>query len=131
MSEQISIQMSQGLEILPPRSGQAYPIPCDEWALLKGKISRAAHEPWLFHTIGSVLFGVAGSALISILLTNFDTPALQTLRIVALASMIVATICGLLCLVFAHLQRKAKRELASDVVAQMELIEKRFERAPV
>ena len=131
MSEQVSIQMSQGMEILPPRSGQAYPIPCNEWVLLKTKISRVAHEPWLFHTIGSVLFGAAASALISVLLTNFDTPALQTIRVIGWASTIAATISGILCLIFADLQRKAARERASDVVAQMELIEKRFERAPI
>ncbi len=38
-------RMSQGLDVLPPRSGNAYPIPCEEWDVLKTRASRLANEP--------------------------------------------------------------------------------------
>ena len=128
MTEQVAIQMSQGLEILPPRSGQAYPIPCDEWALLKQKIARIAHEPWFFHTLGSVLIGASASTFISILLGTFDAPALHNSLVIAWAVVATTVIAGFLCLFFAHQQRQDSRDRAGDVVAQMDLIEKRYER---
>jgi hypothetical protein len=129
MTEQTTIQMSQGLEILRPRSDQAYPIPCEEWILLKTKISRMTAEPWFFHTVGSVLIGAAASTWIAILVGTFSAPAQHDALVIAWAVVATTTLAGVLCLFFAHEQRKADRERASDVVAQMVLIEKRYERA--
>lgn len=128
MSDQTTIQMSQGLEILPPRSGQAYPIPCDEWLALKGKIARISSEPWFFHTLGSVLIGAAASTFITILIGTFSAPAQRDSLVVAWAVVATTAIAGSLCLWFAHQQRSADRERATDVVSQMALIEKRYER---
>lgn len=126
MTDQVVIQMSQGLEILPPRSGQAYPIPCDEWALLKRKISRMTSEPWMFHTLGSVLIGAAATTFISIILGSFPPQAQHDALVIAWAVVATTTLAGVLCLYFAHQQRETARERAGDVVAQMDLIEQRY-----
>lgn len=127
MTEQGKFQVSQGFDVLPPRSGNAYPIPCEEWKALKSKISKITSEPWFFHTIGSLLLGVALSSFVTILLETFSAP--DQLRALYASWGVVATtaISGLLCLFFANKERIAQRERATDVVAQMELIEKRYE----
>jgi len=127
MTDQQTFQVSQGLQVLRPRSGNAYPIPCEEWSLLKGKISEFTTEPWLFHTLGSLLLGAALSVLISILSGTYQLPAQQRAQDLAWAAFAVCGVCGVLCLIFAHKERGAHRERASDVVAQMDLIEKRYE----
>jgi len=127
MTEQGKFQVSQGFEVLNPRSGNAYPIPCEEWKALKSKISKLTSEPWFFHTVGSLLLGVALSSLVTILIGTFSSP--EQLRALYVSWGVVATtaISGLLCIYFAQKQRAAQRERATDVVAQMELIEKRYE----
>jgi Na+/melibiose symporter-like transporter len=127
MSNDVSIQMSQGLEVLRPKSGKAYPIPCDEWRLLKNKIEKLTSEPWLFHSIGFVLFGAALSTFVTILLGTFQLPAQQRALDLAWAFVAVTLICGVACLFFANKERTVHRERANDVVAQMELIETRYE----
>ena len=74
VTEQGKFQVSQGFDVLPPRSGNAYPIPCEEWKALKSKISKITSEPWFFHTIGSLLLGVALSSFVTILLETFSAP---------------------------------------------------------
>ena len=39
-------------------------------------------------------------------------------------------VCGVLCLYFAHKERGVERTRARDIVTQMELIERRYERPP-
>ena len=121
-------QMSQGLDVLRPKSGPAYPIPCDEWNLRKGKIEKLTSEPWLFHSIGFVLLGATLSTLVTILLGTFQLPAQQRALDIAWAVVAVTLICGLACLYFANKERGVHRERANDVVAQMDLIEKRYDR---
>lgn len=129
MTDQVPFQLSQGLEVLQPKSGQAYPIPLDEWSLLKGKIKRLTTEPWLFHTLGSLFVGAALSILVGIFIGTFQLPAQQRQLDVAWALAAVTLICGVVCLFFAHKERSVFRERANDVVAQMDLIETRFERS--
>jgi Na+/melibiose symporter-like transporter len=130
MSSDSPYQMSQGLEVLPPKSGQAYPIPCAEWDLLRDKISRTTHEPWLFHTVGSALLGMALSAFLPIITDTFQLPAQQRVHDITWLVLIVSSICGAACLYFSHKERQIHRERTSDVVAQMQLIEQRYDRAP-
>ena len=129
MTGEPTFQMSQGFEVLPPKSGQAYPIPCDEWDLLKSKISKATSEPWLFHTVGSALLGMALSALLPIVSDSFQLPAQQQAYNVTWLVLITSAVCGAACLYFSHKEREINRERATDVAAQMQLIEKRYERA--
>lgn len=129
MSSEPTFQLSQGYEVLPPRSGKAYPIPCDEWELLKGKISKAAAEPWLFHTIGSALLGMALSALLPIVTNAFQLPAQQRALDITWLVLIITGFCGIVCLLFSHKERQVHRERASDVAAQMQLIQQRYDQA--
>ncbi|MCU1160307.1 hypothetical protein JAK41_19305 [Stenotrophomonas maltophilia] len=130
MSSEPAFQLSQGYEVLPPKSGKAYPIPCDEWELLKGKISRAAAEPWLFHTVGSALLGMALSALLPIVTNAFQLPAQQRALDITWLVLIITGVCGIVCLLFSHKERQVHRERASDVAAQMQLIQQRYDQAP-
>ncbi|MCI4569041.1 hypothetical protein [Lysobacter sp. CFH 32150] len=130
MSNDSSFQMSQGFEVLPPKSGKAYPIPCEEWDLLRNKISKATSEPWLFHTVGSALLGMALSALLPIVSNTFQLPAQQRALDITWLVFVITGVCGLACLFFSHKERQVNRERASDVAAQMQLIEQRYERAP-
>ncbi|MGB5853410.1 MAG: hypothetical protein WBG85_14085 [Rhodanobacter sp.] len=125
-----SFQMSQGYEVLPPRSSKAYPIPCDEWDLLKNKISKATNEPWFFHTLGSALVGMALSALLPIVTNAFKLPEQQQSLNITWLVLICAGAIGIACLYFAHRQRGMNRERAADVAAQMQVIEQRYQSAP-
>jgi Na+/melibiose symporter-like transporter len=127
MSTNTSFQMSQGLEVLRPKSGKAYPIPCEEWALLKSKINKLTSEPWFFHTIGSALLGVALSVFVTGITGVFKLPDQQRQNIILWAIFAVSAICAAVCLFFAHKERGVNRDRASDVVSQMDLIEKRYE----
>lgn len=119
--------MSHGLEVLRPKSDKAFPIPCDEWSMLKGKIKKITSEPWLFHTLGSLLLGASVSTFLAILLNTFRLPEQQRTLDISWAVFAITFICGTICLFFANGVRSVHRERATDVVAQMELIEKRYE----
>lgn len=120
--------MSQGLDVLQPKSGPAYPIPCGEWDNLKDHVRRLSNEPWGFHTFGSLLLGSSLSTLITIVLGMFDKPDQDKAEIIAWAVVVVTLVSGVLCMIFAYKERGVKRERGSDLVTQMELIERRFER---
>jgi hypothetical protein len=128
MTETGAIRMSQGYDVLPPKAGPAYPIPCEEWDVLKSRASRLANEPWLFQSLGSVLLGAALTMFVAIVLGSYSKPEQQNAYIVAWAVVVVTLICGVLCMVFANKDRQAQRERGSDLVTQMELIEQRFDR---
>lgn len=121
--------MSQGLEVLRPRSGKAYPIPCEEWELLKQNIGRATTDPWLFRTLGSLLLGAGLSAFIPIVSDSFVIPSQSYALGVTWVVAVSASICGLVCLMLAQKERQVHRDRASDVVAQMQLIQRRYEGA--
>lgn len=129
MTDEVSFELSQGLEVLRPKSGQAYPIPLDEWSLLKAKIRKLTTEPWLFHTVGSLFIGATLSTFVAIGIGTFQLPIQQRQLELAWAVGVVTLICGVACLFFAHKERSVFRERATDVVAQMELIETRYERS--
>ena len=126
MSEPDSFELSQGLNVLRPRSGNAYPIPCNEWKLLKEKIEKLKSEPWLFHTIGSILIGSSISTLIAIIVGSYSKPEQEKAFITAIAVVLVSGISGILCLFFANEMRKNHKENAKNIISQMDLIEARF-----
>lgn len=131
MSGQADFTMSQGFVVLPPKNDHAYPIPCEEWALLKSRITKLSAEPWLFHTLGSLLLGAALSLFIAILLGSFASVEQQRALDLAWMGLAVTLVCGTVCLIFAQKERTSHRERATDVVAQMDLIEMRFDRASI
>lgn len=127
MSDAGGLYISSGLDVLRPKSGKAYPIPCDEWELLKGKLAKVSSPPWFYQTVASVLFGVAGSMLVTILSGTLPTATQSNARVVAWSTVIVATLCGLLSLLFSHQQRRLQVVYAREVVQQMEVIQNRYE----
>ncbi len=120
--------ISQGYDILQPVSGEAYPIPCDEWDFLKRKLGVASSSPWLFDVVGSVLLGSCLTTLITIIVGALPTDPQSRAPIIAWAVVAVTLICGLTCLFFAQQQRQVRSVQAGDVLTQMELIERRYPR---
>ena len=130
MTENSSIQMSQGYDILPPRTGKAYPILCEEWNYLKSNIETITEKPNIYHTIGSVLLGACLSTLIAIITGSFPNPDpsnTSTKLVIAWSVVMVTLIVGVICLYFAREKRKLIEKKASDILSQMELIEKRYQ----
>ena len=123
-----SFKMSQGYDVLPPKSGEAYPIPCQEWDFLKKKVGELSHRPWILHTIGTTLLGAALSTLITIVVGAIATTAHPNAEVIAWSVVAVTAICGTACIYLGEQQHKIQRVQASDIVTQMELVEKRFER---
>ena len=119
-----TIKMSQGLDVLQPRSGEAYPIPCEEWEFLKSKIRLMSDSPWFYQTVGSALIGAAISTALALLFATLS----EKQQIIAWAAVVVTAVCGSLALLFAQQQKKVRQVQASDVLIQMEIIEKRYER---
>ncbi|MBI2175022.1 MAG: DUF3395 domain-containing protein [Candidatus Omnitrophica bacterium] len=127
MTEPGPFRMSQGYDVLQPKTGRAYPVPCDEWDFLKRKLGQVSTSPWLYHTIGSLLGGAAISTLVTILFGTFPPASSSPAIIVAWAVVAVCGICAVVCFFFADQQRKVQVVQVSDVVTQMELIERRYE----
>jgi hypothetical protein len=123
MTQDNSFRMSQGYDVLPPKPGKAYPIPCEEWNYLKEKLRDASDKPDFYHTGGSLLLGAMISTLIAILTGAFQ----GNNNIIAWAVVVVTTICGCLALFFACERRKVSQTKVSDILKQMELIERRYQ----
>ena len=124
-----NLQLTQDFRVLTPKSGQAYPIPCDEWDRLKDCIVKADDQPWFFRTFGFLLLGSALTTLITILLGPFAVGSRS--RLIAWAVVAVTGISGLLCLLFSEIQRRDRKGQIRDVIVQMATIEKRYERIDV
>ena len=119
--------IATGLDVLPPKSGKAYPIPCDEWELLKNKLEKVSSPPWFYQTVGSVLSGVAGSMLVTILSDTLPQGGQSNARVVAYATVMVSAVCASLSFLFAHQQRDLKVAYVSEVIQQMQIIQNRYE----
>ena len=129
MSSNTNLKLSQGYEVLRPRTDKAFPIPCNEWDVLRKQIEELTTEPWFFQTTGSMLLGASLATLISIwtgaVVVSESTP---NALVIAWAVTASCGICGLACLAFAHKERGVFRAKAGNVVTQMSLVEQRFER---
>lgn len=132
MSEELepTFKMSQDYELIPPKKKRAYPILVEEWEHLKKKIGNIRDDANLYHTVGSILLGIAGSAFVTALTldlpkVNEDQIALPI--IIAWFIFLSSLICGGLSLFFGHNQRQVQKASATEVIQQMSLIEKRYE----
>jgi hypothetical protein len=123
-----SFTVSHDLTVVPLKPGRAYLIPVDEWDVLKDKCHEMSNEPWFFHSAGFLLLGAGLATFIAILLGTYSQPTQLIQLHDAKGVVVVATICGGLCLFFARKQRGVERTRAHDVVTQMELIEQRYDR---
>lgn len=123
------IKVSQGYEVLRPKADQAYPVPCNEWDVLRQQIEVLTTDPWFFQNIGSLLVGAAVATVISIWTgAVVSSPTTPNAIVVAWAVAAVCGITGAATLFFAYKERGVHRSKASMVVVQMKLIEARFER---
>lgn len=130
MQSDPSFKMSQDFELVPPQKKRAYPILIEEWEHLKGRIRSIRDTANVYHTVGSALLGVAGSALVAALTLDIPTKEDSSTPMPIMISWFIfasATVCGGLSLFFGRAQRKVQGSTATDVVAQMELIQKRYE----
>ena len=128
MSGNSNLKLSQGFEVLRPKNDKAFPIPCNEWDVLKAKIRDLTTEPWLFHSTGTTLVGAALATAISVWTGAVSTASMSNAIVIAWAVTGACGVTGLACIGLAHKEREAHRSKASDVVTQMSLIEQRFER---
>jgi len=120
--------ISQGLDVLTPKSGNAYPIPCDEWKFLKGKLQQISAGGWSYQDTASLLAGVALSTFVTILTDKLPPSSPQSqARVIAWSVVAVSTICSSVCFFFAREKKKLRSTHVIDVITQMELIEHRYE----
>ena len=124
------LQISQGYEVLVPKSGAAYPVPCGEWDYLRGRLSKVSDPPWLFQSLGFLLLGACLSTFITILtaVLNGSFSSNSTAGVVAWAAVGVTGICGIALLYLGRQQRRLQIIEVAEVVKQMELIEQRYDR---
>jgi hypothetical protein len=125
----MNIKVSQGLEILRPKIDKAFPIPCNEWYVLKNKIQDLSLEPWLFQSAGLLLIGAGLAELISILTGAVkNTPDQSNVVLIAWTVVVVCMLIGAACLFFANKERHLHKSKANDVITHMNLIEERYEK---
>jgi len=117
------ISMSQGLDVLKPKSGTAYPIPCAEWAQLKTNLGAVSGSPFVFGSVGFTLVGASLATLINIWT---ETIPAGIPRIVAWAVVVVTLVLGIAFIIIADQQDRFRKRQISDVIAQMTLIENRY-----
>lgn len=130
MSEGPEFKISQDYEIVPLQKKRAYLILVEEWEYLKSKIRQVHDNANLYHTIGSVLLGISGSALVAALTLRVPSDIEVRIAIetqVAWLIFIATLICGCLSLYFGKSQRKIQNANTEDIINHMRLIEKRYE----
>ena len=127
MNDTSGFHISLGLDVLTPKSGNAYPIPCDDWDFLKGKLRQVSEPPWVYQNAAPLLFGV-GLATLATIITGTLPPLSSSSQAIVIAWAIVAvtSTCGLVCLHFAKEQKKMRSAHVADVIVQMEIIERRY-----
>lgn len=127
MSEQKPpFTISQNYEILELEKGKAYPIPVSDWDYLKKKVERIGPTSLTFHTIASVLLGVAGTALVSALtLPNVMTQTGYFAVWVSWLVFGVTSISGLLSWYFSRRERKVLACSKGDFLEEMVRLERR------
>ena len=106
-------------------------MPCNEWDVLKTQLEVLTTEPWLFHTVSSLLLGAALATIISIWTGAISTAIVPNANVIAWAVVAVCTFTGLATLYFAHKEREVHRAKAQTVLTHMRLIEERFEREEI
>ena len=125
-----NLQLSQGLEVLAPKSGKAYAVPCDEWRFLKEKLEAVSAPPWILPAASFTLLGAAIATIISIISGSVVPGHSGNGVVIAWAVFATTGLVGTACLILAIKQHKMQRTHVSEVVRQMEIIERRFEQEP-
>ena len=84
-----------------------------------------------WYTLGSILLGIAGSGLLSVMTLDIPIPEgdkrMPMPILISCGAFVITGLTGGLSMYFAKAQRKVDEKTAGNAVAQMELIEKRFQ----
>ena len=121
--------VTQEYRVLKPESGEAYPIPCREWDLLKSRIANLSHSLNIFMEAGSLFVGVSLSTLITILIGTFSQMPEPNIYLAIAWILVIAT--AILAVGFIGLaatKAKIKKTQAEEIISQMEVIESRYPR---
>ncbi len=133
MSNDPEFKISQDYELLSPKKRRAYPILIEEWEHLKERIRKIRDNANFYHTVGSVLLGVSGSAFVAAISIDIPLEDGQKIAVETVVTWLVfgsSLICGLLSLHFGRSQRYVQNTNTQDVIEHMELIERRYESEP-
>ena len=121
------LHLSTGLDVLRPKSGNAFPIPCAEWDFLKGKLKKVSVRSFDFQDLASLLGGVALSTAAALVTGTLPAYPQSQSRLIAWSVVVVTSICALVALLFERNRREIQVDYVQEVVLQMEIIEERFE----
>ena len=127
----MSFEVTQNFELVSHEKGKAYPISVKEWEYLKEQIGQIEERGNFWQTIGSILLGAAGTAVLNSFTATFPTPpeGSQSIpKILNWAFFLITGLSGLLAFFFGRSQKKLQKQFAQNVVRQMELIEGRFQK---
>jgi hypothetical protein len=120
--------LSQQLQITPPAAERACPIPEQDLCILRNRIGRIQTGSLLFHTAGSILLGVAGSAFVATLTLPKPSDKIEsfTVSVTCWAIFGVFLLSGCMALCFAKLQRKERETTKTEVLEEFDRLEARY-----
>ena len=146
MTEPSVFTTSRKYTILQPVEQAAFFLPVEEWNDLKEKVSQIEDDANLWHTIGGVLVGIAGSAFFGAIAFNWTPPkdcltqrmANGACSVQEVANYTPAYLCwglfaatglsGALSFFFGSRQVSAQQADKRGVLSDMERILKRYEK---
>lgn len=112
-----------------PKHSDAYPIPCDEWRLLREEIEKLDDPTDWYHTFGAALVSACLAALIALVTVIEADSGAGGLTMEAVTVMFIAGLTGIVgwvCLLFSRKRCKLMKVTAAGVLSKMNLIEKRY-----
>jgi len=121
------IQLQQHLDVTVPVKEKGFAISNSDWHCLRQRIIKIELPNNLFHTIGTVALGVAGSAFVSMLalpqnLLLYGAPAHLIYCIFTFLFIII----GVLSLIFNYKLKQAPQCTKEEALSEMDRIERRF-----
>lgn len=123
---QDGFRLTQTFDVPQPQSTKAMVIQKSEWTALLTSVSKIKDSNSIFHTIGSALIGAGISTGAAALFTPF-TVEQSTDKVIMWAIAISCTFCGVISCFFAEKEKALVAENAANVLAQMKIIESRFQ----
>jgi len=125
---QPSLNVNRPLGVLEPEKENAYPIPLSDWSFIRNKIRKIEQPTVLYNMIGSVLLGVAGSALLAAVVLQ-KAPDTISVGVHVFCWMLFAfcLLSGIGVLYFDNrTRRKYNTGTKEDVLEEMDRLEKHF-----
>jgi hypothetical protein len=121
------LSLNRPLGVLQPEEEKGYLIPLSDWSFLRSKIDKIEEPTVLYNTVGAILIGVAGSALLAglgLLAVEKISIALHAICWVIFALCLVS---GGICLYFDNTTRKQYNFKSKiDALEEMDRLAKRY-----